>query len=92
MRVGLGAAVQHLAPALAAKFEAYFRLLVAWNAKMNLTGLDLAEQGPAAIDGFLVEPLVAAKHVTSPVTRMIDIGSGGVRRRSRWHLRSHRPT
>lgn len=44
---------------------------------MNLTGLDLAEQGPAAIDRLLIEPLVAAKHVTTPVTRMIDIGSGG---------------
>jgi 16S rRNA (guanine527-N7)-methyltransferase len=62
---------------LAAKLEAYFKLLTAWNTKMNLTGLDLAEQSPAAIDRLLVEPLVASKHVTSPVTRMIDIGSGG---------------
>jgi 16S rRNA (guanine527-N7)-methyltransferase len=66
-----------LSPALAAKLEAYFKLLTAWNTKMNLTGLNLAEQGPAAIDRLLVEPLVASKHVTSPVTRMIDIGSGG---------------
>lgn len=59
------------------KFEVYFRLLTAWNTKMNLTGLDLAEQGPAALDRLLIEPLVAAKHVTVPVTKMIDIGSGG---------------
>jgi len=26
---------------------------------------------------LLIEPLVASKHVSSPVTRMIDIGSGG---------------
>jgi len=62
---------------LAIKLEVYFRLLAAWNAKMNLTGLDLTEQGPAAIDRLLIEPLVAAKHATAPVTRMIDIGSGG---------------
>jgi 16S rRNA (guanine527-N7)-methyltransferase len=66
-----------ISPTLAVKLEAYFKLLAAWNSKMNLTGLDLAEQSPAAIDRLLVEPLVASKHVTSPVTRMIDIGSGG---------------
>ena len=62
---------------LATKLEVYFKLLSAWNAKMNLTGLDLTEQAPAAIDRLLIEPLVAAKHATAPVTRMIDIGSGG---------------
>lgn len=62
---------------LAVKLEVYFKLLTAWNAKMNLTGLDLAEQGPAAIDRLLVEPLVAARHATTPVKQMIDIGSGG---------------
>ena len=66
-----------ISPTVAVKLEAYFKLLTAWNTKMNLTGLDLAEQSPAAIDRLLVEPLVASKHVTSPVTRMIDIGSGG---------------
>jgi 16S rRNA (guanine527-N7)-methyltransferase len=66
-----------IAPALATKLEVYFKLMAAWNTKMNLTGLDLAEAGPAAMDRLLVEPLVAAKHVTSPVARMIDIGSGG---------------
>jgi 16S rRNA (guanine527-N7)-methyltransferase len=62
---------------LALKLEVYFKLLTAWNAKMNLTGLDLAEQGPAAIDRLLIEPLVAARHATAPVKQMIDIGSGG---------------
>jgi 16S rRNA (guanine527-N7)-methyltransferase len=65
-----------LPSALSLKLEVYYRLLAAWNEKMNLTGLDLAEQGPTAIDRLLVEPLVAAKHA-SPITRMIDIGSGG---------------
>ena len=65
-----------LSPTLGVKLEIYYRLLAAWNEKMNLTGLDLAEQGPAAIDRLLIEPLVAARHA-SPTTRMIDIGSGG---------------
>ena len=66
-----------ISQSLATRLEVYFKLLTAWNSKMNLTGLDLAEQGPAALDRLLIEPLVAAKHVTQPVTRMIDIGSGG---------------
>jgi 16S rRNA (guanine527-N7)-methyltransferase len=66
-----------VSPEVAEKLEVYFKLLTAWNAKMNLTGLDLAEQGPDAIDRLLIEPLVAAKHATQPVRRMIDIGSGG---------------
>jgi 16S rRNA (guanine527-N7)-methyltransferase len=65
-----------VSPELGVKLEVYYRLLASWNEKINLTGLDLAEQGPAALDRLLVEPLVAAKHA-SPVTRMIDIGSGG---------------
>jgi 16S rRNA (guanine527-N7)-methyltransferase len=65
-----------LSPELGARLEVYYKLLAAWNEKMNLTGLDLSEQGPAALDRLLVEPLVAAKHAP-PITRMIDIGSGG---------------
>lgn len=63
--------------ALASQLEIYFKLLTVWNEKINLTGLDPNDQGPAAIDRLLIEPLVAAKHVSQPVTRMIDIGSGG---------------
>lgn len=66
-----------LPPVLAVKLEVYFQLLSSWNEKMNLTGLDLSESGPDAIDRLLVEPLVAARHATQPVTKMIDIGSGG---------------
>lgn len=62
---------------LAEQLEAYFKLLTAWNAKMNLTGLSLTEQGPEALDRLLVEPLVAAKHASGPVNSLIDIGSGG---------------
>ena len=59
------------------KLETYFRLLAAWNSKMNLSGLDLNELAPEAIDRILVEPLVAAKLVTAGARRAIDIGSGG---------------
>lgn len=66
-----------LPPLLASQLEVYFRLLTVWNEKINLTGFDPNGQGPSAIDRLLVEPVVAAKHVSQRVTRMIDIGSGG---------------
>ncbi|HLG55695.1 MAG TPA: RsmG family class I SAM-dependent methyltransferase [Vicinamibacterales bacterium] len=66
-----------LAPELGARLEVYFRLLTAWNEKINLTGLNLTEQGPDALDRLLVEPLVAASHAPASITRMIDVGSGG---------------
>jgi 16S rRNA (guanine527-N7)-methyltransferase len=66
-----------LSPALALSLETYYRLLATWNQKINLSGLNLAEPSPEAIDRLLVEPLVAAKHAPPGVSRMIDIGSGG---------------
>lgn len=61
---------------LVGRLEAYYRLLEAWNAKINLTALDLATGADATIDRLLVEPLVAARHVTGG-PNVIDIGSGG---------------
>lgn len=63
--------------ALGNKLEIYYRLLSTWNQKINLSGIDLSEPTPDALDRLLVEPLVAAKHVPAGSTRMIDIGSGG---------------
>lgn len=63
--------------ALGAKLEAYYRLLIAWNEKINLTGLDLSESAPETIDRLLIEPLVAAKHAPAGVASLMDIGSGG---------------
>jgi 16S rRNA (guanine527-N7)-methyltransferase len=60
---------------LGARLEAYYRLLNAWNAKINLTGLPLSET--EALDRLLIEPLTAAKYVPAGASRMIDIGSGG---------------
>ena len=62
---------------LIAALEVYYRLLEAWNAKINLTALDLAGGGDATIDRLLIEPLVAAKQIPREATQLIDIGSGG---------------
>lgn len=62
---------------LGSRLETYFRLLATWNAKINLTGLNLNEPAPEAFDRILIEPLVAAKHIPATVRRMLDVGSGG---------------
>ena len=67
----------HLASDLPGQLEIYFRLLAAWNQKLNLSGLDLGDPTPEAIDRILIEPLVAAKHVAPGRKSMIDVGSGG---------------
>ena len=64
-------------PELGAQLEAYYRLLAAWNHKINLTGLNLSELPPEAVDRLLVEPLVAARYAPGAAQRMLDVGSGG---------------
>jgi 16S rRNA (guanine527-N7)-methyltransferase len=60
------------------RLEAYFQLLTKWNAKINLTSFQLETGGhDEAVDRLLVEPVVAARHVPSEASSMIDIGSGG---------------
>jgi 16S rRNA (guanine527-N7)-methyltransferase len=66
-----------LLPVLAARLEAYYRLLTTWNQKINLTGLNLSDVTPEALDRLLIEPLVAVKHAPTGTSRMIDVGSGG---------------
>ena len=67
-----------LSVALASKLEIYYRLLATWNQKINLSGMDLTEATPEALDRLLIEPVVAAKYAPiGPRLRMIDIGSGG---------------
>jgi 16S rRNA (guanine527-N7)-methyltransferase len=63
--------------ALLDQLEAYFGLLDAWNAKINLTALDLVRDPDKAMDRLLIEPLVAARHLKATVVQAIDIGSGG---------------
>lgn len=59
------------------RLETYFRLLAAWNAKINLTALDLVRDTDKAVDRLLIEPLAAARHVWAGAASAIDIGSGG---------------
>lgn len=63
-------------PALADRLWMYFQLLAKWNAKINLTALDLADPTPEGIDRLFIEPLLAAPHGQG-ATSLIDIGSGG---------------
>jgi 16S rRNA (guanine527-N7)-methyltransferase len=65
-----------LAAEVAARLEAYYRVLAAWNRKINLTGLDLETLGPEAIDRLFIEPVAAAAY-GKPHLSVIDIGSGG---------------
>jgi 16S rRNA (guanine527-N7)-methyltransferase len=62
---------------VAVQLVTYFRILRAWNTKINLTGLELTEPTPAALDRLFMEPLVAAKHVPLEATHLLDVGSGG---------------
>jgi 16S rRNA (guanine527-N7)-methyltransferase len=71
-RVGVG-----LPAGLAAKLETYYRLLETWNRKINLSGLNLADPSPEALDRLLVEPLVAVRYAPAGAKRMLDVGSGG---------------
>src|SRR5689334_25150230 len=61
---------------LADRLWVYFQLLTKWNAKINLTGLDLDDPTPEAMDRLLIEPLLAAPHGEGSLS-LIDIGSGG---------------
>lgn len=72
-RAGLGT----VAPELVASLEAYYRLLELWNAKINLTALDLPPMGDEAIDRLLIEPLAAIRHVPAEARQALDVGSGG---------------
>lgn len=67
-----------LSAELAERLERYYALLTKWNAKINLTSFQLEPAGQdEAVDRLLIEPVVAAKHVSPDATTVIDIGSGG---------------
>jgi 16S rRNA (guanine527-N7)-methyltransferase len=63
-------------PDLASGVWTYFELLLRWNRKINLTAFD-GNEPDRAIDRLLIEPLQAARLVSQPSQRMIDVGSGG---------------
>jgi 16S rRNA (guanine527-N7)-methyltransferase len=66
-----------IAPPVVSAFEAYFRLLAQWNAKINLTALPLREPTDETFDRLLVEPLAAARLLKEPAASWFDLGSGG---------------
>jgi 16S rRNA (guanine527-N7)-methyltransferase len=57
--------------------EKYFQLLATWNARINLTGMDLSDPTPEAFDRLVVEPVAAARYAPVRTARVMDIGSGG---------------
>lgn len=61
---------------LSSHLETYYRLLKTWNQKINLTAFNLSELSAHAFDRLLIEPLVAARHTSSGLKRLLDIGSG----------------
>jgi len=63
-------------PVVLDSFEQYYRFLALWNEKINLTGLPLDPPEDATVDRLLIEPLVAARHLTAATSRAMDIGSG----------------
>jgi 16S rRNA (guanine527-N7)-methyltransferase len=67
-----------LAPPLVDALERYYVLLAKWNERINLTSFRLPGGGDDdAIDRLLVEPVVAARHVSADATMALDVGSGG---------------
>ncbi len=65
-----------LFPALAAQLEAYYRLLTHWNASINLTALPLDPLTDQAIDRLLIEPVAAARFLSTGSPMWFDLGSG----------------
>ncbi len=57
--------------------EAYFRLLMRWNATINLTALPLDSPTDETFDRLLVEPLAAARRISDKPAVWFDLGSGG---------------
>ena len=55
----------------------YVELLAKWNRKTNLTSLAIAPPSAEAIDRLIVEPLIAARELTSDDRVVVDLGSGG---------------
>jgi 16S rRNA (guanine527-N7)-methyltransferase len=65
-----------LSPALAEQLEAYYRLLVHWNASINLTALPLNPISDQAVDRLLIEPIAAAQYLATAAPVWFDLGSG----------------
>ena len=58
------------------RLQAYYNLLVHWNARINLTGFPLDQPTDGAVDRLLIEPLIIAQSLPLPVSVWFDLGSG----------------
>jgi 16S rRNA (guanine527-N7)-methyltransferase len=67
----------HLTLGMLEPLEAYFRLLMRWNATINLTALPLETPTDETFDRLLVEPLAAARRISDKAGVWFDLGSGG---------------
>jgi 16S rRNA (guanine527-N7)-methyltransferase len=67
----------HLTLSMLEPLEAYFRLLMRWNATINLTALPLESPTDETFDRLLVEPLAAARRISDKPGVWFDLGSGG---------------
>lgn len=56
---------------------AYFNLLSKWNARINLTSLQLDPLADETVDRLFVEPLAAVPYVPAEAVSWFDLGSGG---------------
>jgi 16S rRNA (guanine527-N7)-methyltransferase len=65
-----------LSPSKIAALETYVRLLVLWNARINLTALRLDPIDEPSLDRLLIEPLVASRFLPPGPVRLLDVGSG----------------
>lgn len=59
------------------QLEAYFRLLVQWNARINLTALPLERPTDDSLDRLFAEPLAAARYFPGDAVSWVDLGTGG---------------
>ena len=66
-----------LSPEAETVLEGYYRLLQTWNARMNLTALDLDSPGDRELERLLIEPMAASGYLPAGTRWVIDVGSGG---------------
>jgi 16S rRNA (guanine527-N7)-methyltransferase len=55
----------------------YFALLAKWNKQLSLTSLQLDPPTDDAVDRLLIEPVAAARTISSADDFLVDLGSGG---------------